>query len=245
MTTITTKSPSQQLREMAAQSSRQIRVGILIFPNVEVLDFCDPFEVLSVCRQGDLHQDDNVTQSPFVVQLIAATASMDPVTTVGGMQVVPHTTMEAIMKEDTGLDILIVPGGMGTRAIRQDTNVLDFVRHQAGKVHLGQCMYGCHGLGASWTRCGIEWDYRCYPLAKPRHSAGVVSAFELGQGAFRYQEHGRIVVYLGWNLGRHGHVLSSHQGYLWRGNGPKYGQAHGVQLSRKLSTTCRILKSSH
>jgi transcriptional regulator GlxA family with amidase domain len=131
-TPATAGSPSQKLPELA--KTRPLVVGILIFPNVEVLDFCGPFEVLSVCRLGDLHQDDNVTKSPFVVHLIAK--SKDPVVTVGGMQVLPHLTIDDIMENDIVLDILIVPGGVGTRALRQDAKVLEFVRQQAIRVHI-------------------------------------------------------------------------------------------------------------
>jgi transcriptional regulator GlxA family with amidase domain len=131
---------ANKLRDIS--HSRQLVVGILIFPNVEVLDFCGPFEVLSVCRLGGIDQDDNVTASPFSVKLIAKT--MEPITTIGGMQVLPHETMEDIMmtkKTDTTtstsfLDILIIPGGMGTRPLRHDTQVLDFIRHQAAHVSI-------------------------------------------------------------------------------------------------------------
>ena len=45
------------------------RVGILIFPNVEVLDFCGPFEVFSVTRlDEDARREE---PSPFEVLLVA------------------------------------------------------------------------------------------------------------------------------------------------------------------------------
>ena len=45
------------------------RVGILVFPEVEVLDFCGPFEVFSVTRldEGRRRQD----ASPYEVVIIA------------------------------------------------------------------------------------------------------------------------------------------------------------------------------
>ena len=48
----------EALKETAA--TRQLVVGLLIFDKVEVLDFCGPFEALSVCRL-DPEADDNVT----------------------------------------------------------------------------------------------------------------------------------------------------------------------------------------
>ena len=102
------------------------RVGIVIFPMVEVLDFCGPFEVFSVTRLGEgLNPGD---PSPFEVLLVAQTAAT--VTTTGGMQVTPHTTFDACPP----LDILVVPGGWGTRAEMNNQAMLDFVRQQAARV---------------------------------------------------------------------------------------------------------------
>jgi transcriptional regulator GlxA family with amidase domain len=83
------------------------RVGILIFPQVEVLDFCGPFEVFSVTRPDEAARRE--TPSPFEVRLVAETA--EPVTTTGGMRVIPDVTID----DCPPLDVLVVPGGMGTR----------------------------------------------------------------------------------------------------------------------------------
>ena len=64
------------------------RVGILVFPQVEVLDFCGPFEVFSVTRLNEAARRE--TPSPFEVLIVAETA--DPVTTTGGMRVIPDVT---------------------------------------------------------------------------------------------------------------------------------------------------------
>ena len=83
------------------------RVGILVFPDVEVLDFCGPFEVFSVTRLDEGARRE--TPSPFEVRLVAETA--EPVTTTGGMRVIPDVTID----DCPPLDVLVVPGGMGTR----------------------------------------------------------------------------------------------------------------------------------
>ena len=44
-------------------------VGILIFPNVEVLDFCGPYEVFSVTRLDEEQRREE--SSPFEVLLVA------------------------------------------------------------------------------------------------------------------------------------------------------------------------------
>ena len=78
-------------------------VGIILFENIEVLDFCGPFEVFSVTR---LHEEKRREEpSPFEVLLVAENAA--PVTTTGGMKVIPHYTFANCPH----LDILVVPGG--------------------------------------------------------------------------------------------------------------------------------------
>jgi transcriptional regulator GlxA family with amidase domain len=105
---------------------QRLRVGIVIFDDVEVLDFCGPFEVFSVTRLDlERRRDD---PSPFEVMLVAQSSS--PVTTTGGMRVIPHTTFA----DCPGLDILVVPGGWGTRRVMSDETMLAFIKERAAQV---------------------------------------------------------------------------------------------------------------
>ena len=66
------------------------RVGIVLFEDIEVLDFCGPFEVFSAVR---LNEDKRREEpSPFDVSLVAEYP--EPVTTTGNMKVIPHYTFE-------------------------------------------------------------------------------------------------------------------------------------------------------
>ena len=95
------------------------RVGILVFPQVEVLDFCGPFEVFSVTRLDEAARRE--TPSPFEVLIVAEGA--EPVTTTGGMRVIPDVTIDACPP----LDILVVPGGMGTRVEIKNERLLAWI----------------------------------------------------------------------------------------------------------------------
>src|SRR5579872_5884205 len=106
----------------------QYTVGILIFPDVEVLDFCGPFEVFSVTRVNEERRHEE--QSPFRVVLIAE--SLDPVTTVGGMRVLPDFTLE----DHPQLDILLIPGGWGTRALQLRRRMLGWIALCAQQVKI-------------------------------------------------------------------------------------------------------------
>lgn len=102
------------------------RVGIVLFNDVEVLDFCGPFEVFSVARLNEQRRREE--SSPFEVLLIAQTAS--PVTASGGMTVLPNATFA----DCPPLDILVVPGGMGTRVEMNNEAMLGFVKSRAAQV---------------------------------------------------------------------------------------------------------------
>ena len=67
------------------------RVGILIFPQVEVLDFCGPFEVFSVTRLDEERRREE--PSPFEVLLVAESA--EPVVATGGLRVIPDAPIDA------------------------------------------------------------------------------------------------------------------------------------------------------
>jgi transcriptional regulator GlxA family with amidase domain len=95
------------------------RVGIVIFPLVEVLDFCGPFEVFSVARLDEARRLE--TRSPFKVRLIAESA--EPVSATGGMRVVPDHTLA----DCPPLDLLVVPGGWGTRREVDNRVLVDWI----------------------------------------------------------------------------------------------------------------------
>lgn len=101
-------------------------VGILIYEEVEVLDFCGPFEVFSVTRlREELRRDE---PSPFLPLLIAE--DLQPVTATGGMRVLPHHSLTDCPQ----LDVLVVPGGWGFRHHMQNTALHDWIRRQADKA---------------------------------------------------------------------------------------------------------------
>ena len=102
------------------------RVGILVFPNVEVLDFCGPFEVFSVTRLNEATRRED--RSPFEVLLVAERT--EPVTATGGLRVLPDVSIDAC----PALDILVVPGGWGTRAEITNDRLLRWIAERGKAV---------------------------------------------------------------------------------------------------------------
>jgi transcriptional regulator GlxA family with amidase domain len=103
-----------------------INVGILLFDNVEVLDFAGPFEVFSRTRlQPGVETRRSEEGAPFQVFTVARTR--DPVTATGGLTVVPrHGFADA-----PRIDLLVVPGGFGTRRLLNDEETLGWIRRTA------------------------------------------------------------------------------------------------------------------
>jgi transcriptional regulator GlxA family with amidase domain len=107
-------------------AQRKWAVGILVFDDVEVLDFAGPFEVFSRTRLVpgvDSRRSDE--SAPFRVFTVARTR--EPVTAIGGLRVIPHYSF----KDVPPIQLLLVPGGFGTRALLHDHETLDWIRAAA------------------------------------------------------------------------------------------------------------------
>lgn len=102
------------------------RVGILIFPGVEVLDFCGPYEVFSATRLNEeLRREE---PSPFEVVIVAE--HEDVVVATGGLRVIPDYTLANC----PSLDILVVPGGYGTREEMSNEALLAWIAERGRQV---------------------------------------------------------------------------------------------------------------
>jgi len=101
----------------------------LIFDNVEVLDFAGPFEVFSRTRlQPGPEARRSDDSAPFRVFTVARSAA--PVVTTGGLRVLPHFAFA----DAPSIDLLVVPGGFGTRALIHDEDTLAWIRRVAASA---------------------------------------------------------------------------------------------------------------
>lgn len=101
-------------------------VGIVIYEQVEVLDFTGPFEVFSVTRADP--EADRESPPPYSVRLVAQTP--DPVTATGGMRVIPDFSFS----DCPVLDVLVVPGGWGSRAQLGNPELLKFLIDRSSRI---------------------------------------------------------------------------------------------------------------
>jgi transcriptional regulator GlxA family with amidase domain len=129
-------------------------VGIVLFEDIEVLDFCGPFEVFCAVRLNE--EQRRKEPSPFEVWLVAEYP--EPVTTTGNMQVIPHYTFENCPP----LHILVVPGGWGTRKELNNPTMLEWLRARAAEVETltsvctGSMLLGSAGL-LNGRRATTHW----------------------------------------------------------------------------------------
>ncbi|MDP3386936.1 MAG: DJ-1/PfpI family protein [Eubacteriales bacterium] len=98
-------------------------VGILLFKDVETLDFAGPFEVFSVTGQRE-------GVGSFNVFTIAKDTS--PVLAINGLSINPHYAMN----DCPHLDILVIPGGFGTRALLNEKYYIDWILEKSKETNL-------------------------------------------------------------------------------------------------------------
>jgi transcriptional regulator GlxA family with amidase domain len=113
------------------------RVQILAFDGMEVLDYAGPYEVFNVAGElGD---------GAFTVTSVGVTAAP---TGRGGFSVVPAFELD----DAPPADIIVIPGGQGTRALIRDERMLEWVRDRATTAELlltvctGALIAGAAGL---------------------------------------------------------------------------------------------------
>lgn len=166
------------------------RVGIVVFNDIEVLDFCGPFEVLSVTRVDEQRRREE--PSPFDVLLVAQSA--DLVTTTGGMKVLPHFSFGNCPP----LDILVVPGGWGTRAEMKNQTMLAFVQARAAEVEtLTSVCTGALILGSAGLLDGLRATTHCRSLGLMQELFPNVTV----DTQSHVVEHGRVITSAGISAG--------------------------------------------
>ena len=110
----------------AQPSVHKLNVGILIFDGVEVLDFAGPFEVFSRTRLvPGVESRRSDASAPF--RVFTVTRNGETVTATGDLQLTPRYSFQT----SPPIDLLVVPGGYGTRALLRDRETLDWIRTTA------------------------------------------------------------------------------------------------------------------
>lgn len=160
-------------------------VAILIFDEVEVLDFCGPFEVFGVAGR-------TLSEKPFNVYTIAETAA--PVIARNGLSVNPNYTLADCPKPD----LLLIPGGYGTRREINNVPLLDWIKTQAAQVEL--LLSVCTGsllLGKAGLLDGLSATTHYRALDELREAAPSTTICPDD----RFVDNGRIIISAGVSAG--------------------------------------------
>jgi len=141
------------------------KVGMLIFPNIELLDFCGPYEVFSVvCVDENKRMEE---PSPFEVYLIAENEGM--IKTRVGLKVAADYSLD----NHPPFDILVVPGGWGTRKEISNEKIINWIKKVSQEVEwitavcTGSMLLGkadlLHGRHATTHWRSLPWMKEEFP----------------------------------------------------------------------------------
>jgi transcriptional regulator GlxA family with amidase domain len=94
-------------------------IGLLLFDGAEELDFVGPWEVFTMAAK--LRDD---------IRVLTVAERADPVRCAKGMRVIPDSTLA----EAPALDVVLVPGGQGTRREVNNRVLIDWLRKIAPRL---------------------------------------------------------------------------------------------------------------
>lgn len=161
-------------------------VAILLFDEVEVLDFAGPFEIFSVTggRSGG--------EKPFNVYTVAEKAGT--ISARNNLIVQPHYTIADCPPPD----LFVIPGGYGSRAAMRNPAIVDWVKQQHGQTELTLSV--CTGalvLGTAGLLDGLQatTHYGSYDLL-----AEVAPQTTVIRGV-RYVDNGKVITSAGVQAG--------------------------------------------
>lgn len=93
-----------------------ITIGIIVFPQVEELDFVGPFEVLSYINKV----------RPDSTRVLVVAESPEPLGGFNGLKIIPDTTLQ----DCPPLDVIVAPGGKGRMAAMKNPAIRQFILRQ-------------------------------------------------------------------------------------------------------------------
>jgi transcriptional regulator GlxA family with amidase domain len=98
-------------------------IGILLFNNIDLLDITGPFEVFSLARTSDNEK---------LFYLFPVSQTKEVVTTWSGFSIIPLYDFNDCPK----MEILLVPGGIGTRTEINNNKLIRFIKNVYPHVEL-------------------------------------------------------------------------------------------------------------
>jgi putative intracellular protease/amidase len=124
-------------------------LATLLFPDFELLDVYGPLEMFGILKDE------------FDIRMVSETT--EPV----GGRSGPRTAVDALISDDTRYDMLLIPGGFGTRDLIANETILEWVRKQCETAELvtsvctGSTLLSAAGVldgkKATTNKMSFEW----------------------------------------------------------------------------------------
>ncbi len=162
-------------------------VLVVLFDDVDTLDFTGPMEVFAITGQRA------TGPVPFTVTTVAE-RHHPLITTRSGLSVAPYYTFANAPQAD----VLVIPGGLGSRHEQTNPAMLEFIRRQAAKAEI--VLSVCTGallLGAAGLLSGQRATTHHNAFAELRRTAPEASIME----NVRYVDNGQIITSAGITAG--------------------------------------------
>ncbi len=175
-----------------------MRVGIFIFKGVEILDFTGPYEVFSSTRISskvlNKRNINEIYKNPSPFKIFTISYKEKKIITTGGMKVVcDYNFLDA-----PNFDILLIPGGKGTRKLISNKSVLSWIYNRRNtkliiSICTGSLLLAASGLlknkkaTTHWSAFDLLKDIspstsvlrKRYVMDKIFSSSGVASGIDL------------------------------------------------------------------
>jgi len=171
----------------AQQTQRTMKktVAILLFDEIEVLDFAGPFEVFGVA---------NKLSENTAFNLITVATSRGTIRAVNGLKLIADHTLE----DCPSPDVLIVPGGAGTRKLLQQPTLLEWLRIKARTAEIvASVCTGALLLGKIGLLDGLKTTthHQCFDELRAIAPATIVDPSQ------RFHDNGKICTAAGISAG--------------------------------------------
>ena len=106
-------------------------IGIFIFDEVDVLDFSGPYEVFSRTRMNPgLESRLSKKTAPF--EVFTVSQSEKTIVASGGLKIIANYNF----LDSPKIDILVVPGGMGTRILIENKRTIEWIQNVSNLASL-------------------------------------------------------------------------------------------------------------
>ena len=109
----------EDVKTAQTQSASGPQVGVLLFPEVELLDYSGPLEVFTVAARLLEHPRRSLPS----LEAFTIAERKGPLKTRAGSRVLPDYTLESHPR----IDILVVPGGWGTRREVDNARLISWI----------------------------------------------------------------------------------------------------------------------